>query len=240
MSLMPVTPALIVHIGAASVGLLSGTIALSVRKGGRLHRLAGHIFFVSMLIMSFFAAYLAFLISQRGNALGGIFTFYLVATGWMTVRRRAGRIGRFEIVALFAALGAAATGLIFGLAARDSPTGLLDGVAPPNYFVVGGLAVFAATLDLKVTLRGGISGVPRVARHVWRLCVGLFVATGSFFLGQQKVMPAFMQGSPYLMVPAFAPLVLMIFWLLRIRFRNWSKRIPAAMPIAIPIAEPAE
>jgi hypothetical protein len=235
-SVKAMTPALIVHIGTGIVGLLSGTLALSVPKGRRLHKIAGHTFFAAMLIMASLAAYLAFAHSQRGNALGGIFTFYLVATGWMTVRRRPGGTGRIEIVALFAALGAATTGLIFGLAATHSPTGLLDGVAPPNYYVVGSLALLAAVLDLKVILRGGISGVPRVARHVWRLCVGLFVATGSFFLGQQRALPTFAQGSPFLLVPAFAPLVVMSFWLLRIRVRNWSRRLYVASPAPIQIA----
>jgi uncharacterized membrane protein len=223
---MPVVPVLAVHVGAGMAGLLAGTVALAVRKGGRLHRRAGNVFFVAMLIMSAFAAWLAFLVSQRGNALGGMFTFYLVATGWATVRRRAGHVGRFEIVALVAALGAAATAVFFGVSAARSPGGLLDGVAPPNYYVVAALAALAAALDLKVILRGGVAGVPRIARHVWRLCVGLFIATGSFFLGQQQVMPAFMQGS------------LMLFWLFRIRFRNWPGAARRALPAVIPVAEP--
>jgi hypothetical protein len=42
---------LIVHISGAGVGLLSGTAALVFRKGGRPHRVAGIVFFVSMLTM---------------------------------------------------------------------------------------------------------------------------------------------------------------------------------------------
>jgi hypothetical protein len=80
--------------------------------------------------------------------------------------------------------------------------------------------VFAAAGDLRLILRGGISGVQRIARHLWRMCFALFFASAFFFLGQQKVMPAFMHGSPLLFVPAIAPLVLMIFWLFRVRFAN--------------------
>ena len=39
---------LIVHISGAGIGLLSGAAALLFRKGGRLHRIAGNVFFVSM------------------------------------------------------------------------------------------------------------------------------------------------------------------------------------------------
>lgn len=49
------------------------------------------------------------------------------------------------------------------------------------------------------------------------MSAALTIASGSFFLGQQRVMPAFMQGSPWLFVPVIAPLLLMVFWLIRIR-----------------------
>ena len=80
------------------------------------------------------------------------------------------------------------------------------------------VGAIAAASDLRMILRGGASGPARIARHLWRMCAALFIASGSFFLGQQKVMPTFMQGSPWLFVPVIAPLLLMIFWLIRIRF----------------------
>jgi hypothetical protein len=39
----------------------------------------------------------------------------------------------------------------------------------------------AAMGDAKVVLSGGISGAPRIARHLWRMCLGLTLALGSFF-----------------------------------------------------------
>jgi hypothetical protein len=59
------------------------------------------------------------------------------------------------------------------------------------------------------------------------MCVALFFAAASFFLGQQKVMPAWMHGSPLLFVPALAPLVAMAGWLLRPRLvRAWRAMTP--------------
>lgn len=84
------------HIGAGGVGLVSGTGALTFRKGGRAHRLAGNVFFVSMLAMSGIGTCVAPFLPQRGSIIGGAFTFYLVATAWMTVRRKAGTVGSFE------------------------------------------------------------------------------------------------------------------------------------------------
>jgi len=140
------------------------------------------------------------------------------------VRRKESRLGRFEIAAFFVALGVAGTDLIFYKMAMDSPTGTLDGAPPQSFYVIGALAALAVLSDLNLILRGGLSGAARIARHLWRMCAALFVAAGSFFLGQPQVFPAFLHGSPILFVPVIAPLALMIFWLLRVgltnRFRN--------------------
>jgi uncharacterized membrane protein len=93
---MTITPVLIIHIAAGGLGLLSGTAALSVRKGERLHRAFGTVFFLSMLTMATLGAYVAAQIPIRGTVGSAFLTFYLVATGWMTVRRKEGSIGLFE------------------------------------------------------------------------------------------------------------------------------------------------
>lgn len=70
-------------------------------------------------------------------------------------------------------------------------------------------------------VRGGVFGVQRIVRHLWRMCFGLFIATGSFFLGQgSKVFPAFVVRTNVLIIPAILPLILLTFWLLRVRFTN--------------------
>jgi hypothetical protein len=44
------------------------------------------------------------------------------------------------------------------------------------------------------------------------MCFAFFVATGSFFMGQQDVLPQVVRGSPVLFVLALAPIALMLFW----------------------------
>ena len=94
---------LITHIGSGSVAILSGAGALVFRKGGRLHRQLGTVFLAAMLVMAGVASLLAAVAvamghqSQIGNVFGGAFAFYLVTTGWLTVRRDEGVVGRFEI-----------------------------------------------------------------------------------------------------------------------------------------------
>jgi hypothetical protein len=213
---------LVLHIAGGSVAIVTGFVALAVRKGGRLHVAAGKVFFIAMLVMASIGAFVApFLLTAQGNpklfdSIAGFFTCYLVVTGWLTVRRKAGTIGRAEVAAFaFAALLAAVTVLLGTKTAGDAT----------GYYALGGIVALAAAFDLKLILKGGIVGSPRIARHLWRMCTALFVASGSFFLGQQRQMPEIMQGSPWLAVPALAPLVIMIFWLLKLRFAKAIARL---------------
>jgi hypothetical protein len=57
----------------------------------------------------------------------------------------------------------------------------------------------------------------------------MFIATGSFFLGQQDALPAAVRGSPLLFVMAFAPFAVMAFWLVRLHI---DKRPPTSPRVA--------
>lgn len=223
---------LVLHIAGGVVGIVAGGFAIAFRKGGRRHALAGNIFFAAMLVMASIGGFVApFLVSRHGDprwfdSTMGFFTCYLVATSWLTVRRKAGTIGRGEVAAFAFAALLAAWSVFNGTRAAGSPTGQLGGMPAAGYYFAATLITLAAALDLKVILRRGISGVPRVARHLWRMCLAWFVATGSFFLGQQRVMPEAVQGSPVLLVLGFAPLAFMLFWLVRVRL---GQRLRAAL-----------
>jgi len=206
---------LILHIGAGCVAILAGGGALAARKGERLHRAFGTAFLAAMLAMCAFATYLSVL-RQPGTIVGGILTAYLVASAWATVRRAEGRIGAFERIALVVVIACTAGELTMGWLATRSPNGRFLGYPAPVFYVFGGLAALAAMLDIKMIRRGGIRGAARIARHLWRMCTALFIASASFFLGQQKVMPVSFQGSPILVVLGVAPLALMVFWLCRV------------------------
>jgi hypothetical protein len=71
---------------------------------------------------------------------------------------------------------------------------------------------------------GGLAGAQRIARHLWRMCFSLFVASGSFFLGQAKVFPKPIRILPLLAIPALLPLVLLLYWLVRVLFTKWYRR----------------
>ncbi len=227
---LAVEGALALHIGGGVLAIVSGFASVAVRKGEALHRAFGSIFFLAMLMMAAMGTALAVWIGQPGNIAGGILAFYLVSTAWMAVIREDRRIGAFEYVAMILV---AAVGLAFfagGALASMSPNGMFGKYPAPIYYGPGVFALFLSGLDLRVIRLGGVAGVQRIARHLWRMCASLFVASASFFLGQQKVMPAELHGSPVLALIALAPLAVMAYWLWRIRRPSRSSRTLAATP----------
>ena len=216
------SPALVLHVSAGCLAILAGFAAVSVRKGGRLHRRFGVVFAGAMLVMATFATYLSIL-RQPATIPGGILAAYLAATAWMTVRRSAATVGRFEPVAMVVALACAVAEFAFGALASSSPNGHFLGYPAGIFYFVGAIAALAAIGDARMIRAGGVVGTRRITRHLWRMCFALFLAAGSFFLGQQKVMPAFVRGSPVLVVLGLAPLAFMLFWWLRIRLTGTVK-----------------
>jgi hypothetical protein len=222
-------PLLILHILAGSIGLLSGVIAISVRKGGSLHRASGNVFTVATLILAASALYLALMKSQHANIIASIITFYMIATAWLAGRGRG--ISWLDSAALFVGIGGAAAIITLGVWILGHP----DKTTPVAMcFFLGIVLLLAAAGDIRMLARGGISGRPRIMRHLWRMCFGLFFATISFFLGQQQVFPAFLRGSLFLTILAFLPLPVMIYWLIRVRFgkRFQVQPVVVALPIS--------
>lgn len=222
---MTYLPILILHICGAIMGLLSGSVALFARKGSPLHRSSGNVFFISMLIMTAGAVYLALIKQQLINIIVGALTFYLVATGWATIMRKEGETGLFEFGALFLALADGTTALLFGWQATHGANGLKDGYPAAAYFIFGSVALFAASSDIRMLTRGGVSGGQRIARHLWRMCSAFFITVLSFFLGKQRLFPEVILKTHLNLVPILIVAVLMIYWLIRVRFANAYKKL---------------
>jgi hypothetical protein len=217
---------LFLHIVAGTLGVLSGFVAVFLRKGSRRHGIVGSVFVVAMLCLSSTGTILAIMKSQPGNIVGGTLTFYLVATAWLTARRRDGAPGIFDWGGLLVAAGLAGFELTWGLQAALSPTGMKYDYPPGPFFFMGSVAALAAVGDMRMLVRGGVAGTQRIARHLWRMCFALFVAAGSIFLARQHLFPAFMRKTGMLLLLSFLPLMLMIFWLVRVRFAQAYKKKP--------------
>lgn len=227
-----------IHVLAGSIALLSGGAALVLRKGGRYHALVGTLFFGSMLVMTLTGALAAAFKPERGTTVIGLFTAYLVATSWATARRRDGKVGRFELYGFAVGAGCALAMIALSMIAFASANGRVDSLPGAVHIPFALVGTLAAALDLKMLRRGRLDPAQRIGRHLWRMCTALLIAAFSFFLGQQRVMPEAIQGSPLLFVPPLAVLAALIFWSLRIRFRynrvvslrdrpNWQSLAPS-------------
>jgi hypothetical protein len=218
------SPILLLHISGGGIGLLSGAVALTFRKGSRPHGIAGNVFFISMLVASGAGAYLALRNWEMDNVFGGVLTFYLVATAWVTGRRRDGETGVFDWIGLVVAVAIAAVAVTYGIEAANSQAGTKDGISAGSYVLPGFVGVLAAVGDARMLLRGGLRGAQRVARHLWRMCFALFVASASIFLARPQLFPALLTKTHVLFLLGILPLVVMVFWLACVMFTKRFKR----------------
>ncbi len=210
---------LILHIAGGAVGLAAGTAASLTTKGGRWHRCAGRWFAVGMFISYLIGAGVAPFLQtgQRPNFIGGVLALYLLLTGVAAARRREICAGPQVVAGLAAALFITAMGLWFAYQGAHHPSGTVDG-SPPQAFVIFVLAGSAAAAgELNVLLRGKLEPAARVSRHLWRMCVSFFIASGSLFLGQPQVFPGWFNNSPLPLLLAFAPLLVMVVWMIKVR-----------------------
>jgi hypothetical protein len=203
------------------------------RKGSPRHALAGKVFVASMLTMGVFAVYLAIVRHQPSNIGGGILTVYLIGTAWLTARRRDGETSRFDWVLLLIPVALGILTWMNGIKIVRSGAGSPDGVPVGMTFFMGSVMLLAGAGDIRMLLRGGLFGAKRIARHLWRMCFGLFIAAGSFFLGPsnrplrllsavglgQHLPPVLFSDTLYLIL-TILPLILLIYWIVRVRFPN--------------------
>jgi hypothetical protein len=213
------------HISMGMLALASGAASMMLRKGSHPHRKAGNVFFVSMLVMSGTGTIMSiFITPEMGNVLGGSTTFYMVATAWATVIRPAGRIGRFEWLAAFGALAISVFGVTLGIMAANSPAGRFGEYSATFYFIFASVALLAASLDGRMIKRGGFTGISRTTRHLTRMCIAMFMATASFFLGQAKLFPDPVRTSGVLTIPVLLVVGALVYWLVKFKLLPWVRR----------------
>jgi hypothetical protein len=189
-------------------------VALYAAKGARLHRKTGRLFVLAMVTMSLSGASIAALNGSRISIVAGLLTCYFVTTALLTVWRRTRERHWIDSVAMLVALVLSATAFTVGFetAKRGSPE------AGP-LFMFGVVGLLAAAGDLRVLRAGGIQESSRTARHLWRMCFAMWVAAGSFFWGPQDRVPEVIRFLALFPIPVLAPIVVMVYWLWRIRTR---------------------
>lgn len=213
------------HVATGIVALAAGFIAVAVRKGGRGHRRSGIIFVYAMIATGLSAAGVAL---YEGKTAGGVVIVYFVFTAWTAVKplSRGGRAVDLAFLVMAAAL--AAEGYARGYTALGRPGNQIGGVPAGMMFFMSTILLLGALGDARMIRAGGLRGTRRLARHLWRMCFGLFIASGSFFLGQMQVIPEPVRILPLLLALGVSPLLILLYWMWRVRIRQSLRGLPTA------------
>src|SRR2546427_2202506 len=118
-----------IHVAAGGLAIVLGAVALSLKKGGTVHRRSGLLFVCAMLVMGTTASILGFRKSPTdGNVFAGFMAAYFVGTALTTVRPVSRWTRGINVAALTVAVGLALMDIVGGVKAFNSPRGSLNGV----------------------------------------------------------------------------------------------------------------
>jgi len=215
---MAMTLDLLVHVSGGSVALIAGAVGLISKKGSLLHRQAGKLFVLSMFIMAITGASIAYFTSVYISVLAGSLSLYLVLSAWITGIRRSAKTRYYEASIFSFGLLVLSLGLYLSWRAYHGVTDILPEYTIPAgvYYVFTLFVLLGVIGDIIVLIKGGASGKYRIARHLWRMCIPLYIAAGSLFDGQRDIFPAALQDSFYLEIPAYLVFLTMLFWLAKL------------------------
>ena len=159
---------LFLHTLAGVAALAAAGIAVGSGKGGRLHRRSGNIYTLAMLVVGVSALVLAVVHPNPFLFAVGVFSLYLVFTGWRAAMVRDGRPWRLDhaggaVMALagIGMLGWGAQGLMAG-----------GGAQPVILLAFGSIGLTMALSDWRDWARGPVTGKARIARHLSRMLGG--------------------------------------------------------------------
>lgn len=219
---MSTTLELLIHMSAGSVALVTGAIGLIGKKGSLTHRQAGKLFVFSMVIMAISGALIAYSSLVLISVLAGTLSFYLVLSGWMTVRKPCPRTPLYNRFIFVFGIAVLTLGIYLSFRAFNGLTDINGDFKAPAfvYYLFTFFALLGVIGDVLLLFKGCVIDNYRTSRHVWRMCVPLYIATSSLFGGQQDIFPLAWQGTFYLNIPAYLVMLTMLFWVLKLGLTN--------------------
>lgn len=180
---------LALHIAAGFTALAAGGAIAALTKGDARHRRLGRIFGFAMLTVVATALLLAALRPNVFLFTIGLFSFYLVASGWLAARQRGAVAagGRDLALALCGAASAAAMLIAAGLFQAKG-----GGFQAPVLAVFGAILAAMAGYDLLLYRRGGARGRARLARHLQRMMAAWIASLTAFAVVNLSFLPDLM------------------------------------------------
>jgi len=202
---------LILHIIGGSVGLFTGTINLVCKKGVKNHKLIGKIFAYSMLTAGISSFVLSILHVNYFLFMIGVFTIYLVGTGYRYIYlKMLGRDQRPKILDWAITIGMLLVGLLFiGLGIRHLLAHNNFGIV---FIVFGTLGLRSAKTDFD-NYRGKLREKNYwLLAHLQRMTGGYIAAITAFLVVNAKYSPVVLPSVLVWLLPTVILTPLIISW----------------------------
>lgn len=190
---------LAIHVASGGIALISASVAISVKKGRRVHNLVGRIYFIAMMGVAVTAVPVAIIRPNAMLFLVALFSSYMAYVGW-----RFGRQSRLKQetkpIVEWAMVVVAVIMVGYGLFSVITGT-------PMGWVVVafGGIGLQFAITDLKVA-KIKLDFANRIAAHLQHMLGGT-IATVTAVLVQQ-VVTRMETGDPWAVAVWLAPTVI--------------------------------
>lgn len=206
------------HVLTGTLALLAGAVAVGGPKGRSVHVTAGRFFVALMTLSSILGALLGLIRFDQFfiTFFAGLLGAYLVLSGWLAARMRTPEHGPAGWILGLINVANCAALLVLGSIALSAEDGKIFGFAGGNYLFLAGICGIAAVGDISLIVRSRLAAPHAIARHLWRMLMGFFIAAGSAFTGPgAKAFPEWIQQSGILSVPELLILLLLLFYLVR-------------------------
>lgn len=196
------------HIAAGGVALVAAGVAVATTKGGRWHVRSGRVFALAMLVVFLTAVPLTIIRPNLFLFLVAIFSFYLVATGWLRARNRSGVPTVADWAAATIMAVASVVMIVWAVAVLRGTSSL--GIV---LLVFAGIGGALSLVDLYFLRRQRYRGIDRIIAHLTRMLAGTIAAVTAFTVVNVRTQPAF--------IPWLAPTVLLtpfiFYWAARVQ-----------------------
>ena len=155
------------HIIGGSIALLSAAIALATKKGGSQHKFFGKLYVSGMLAVFLSAVPLAVLKNNVFLLLIGVFSFYLVFSGFRFARNKTGQPRIWDWVAISLILLSA-----IGMWVVSYSFYRVENGQWVTLFIFGAIATILGTTDAATWAKREATGKKRIARHLTNMMAG--------------------------------------------------------------------
>ncbi|WP_100657016.1 DUF2306 domain-containing protein [Alteromonas flava] len=203
----------LLHFLVGTCSVVAGFTSLFAKKGSGIHKFAGLIYVIAMVILCLSGFYLSYVRELQFTFLLSALSLYLVVTGWLAIKQN------LLHTTVRARLEVTCSALLcltcFALSALGiSLNWPYPSTEPPYeaYAFIGLCTGFFVYGDIKQLMSGIHEKASQFKRHLTRIGASMLIATIVFFLGNNHVLPDAFRTVPILLAPIVTVFVITSFY----------------------------